>query len=139
MKENSYGVIPVFRNEDGNFLFLTIQHHEGHWGFPKGKKDSDDETDEEAAKRELKEEAGIRKVELVHEPVEEHYEFVRGGKIIQKTITYFIGLTSAKEVIIQEEEIRDFSWLPFEEARGRLTYDEAKGVLEKAYNYLLTN
>ena len=52
-ERRSYGVIPVH-----NGKFLLLKQNKGHWGFPKGHKEGN-ETDEECALRELKEESGI--------------------------------------------------------------------------------
>ena len=79
-KDFSYGVIPIYKDQDGKFSVLILKHpgrplrpvafRDGEtmsadfWGFPKGHKD-EGETDIEAAKREFAEEAGIDDCEMI--------------------------------------------------------------------------
>jgi bis(5'-nucleosidyl)-tetraphosphatase len=65
-----------------------------------------------------------------------HYVFFspRKGRI-HKTVTYFLGRTRTEEVKISEEH-RGYAWLGFEEAMGRLTYDNAREVLAAAFEAL---
>ena len=43
--------------------FLLIQHHAGHWGFPKGHQEKG-EDDLTTARRELQEETGIKQIKI---------------------------------------------------------------------------
>ena len=49
--DRSFGVIPV-RQQQGIRQYLLVQHHAGHWGFPKGHPD-EGESPREAAERDL--------------------------------------------------------------------------------------
>lgn len=62
-EDKSFGVIPVFKNDGGEYFFCLVKHRAGHWGFPKGHPDVD-ESEEETAKRELLEETGINTVDI---------------------------------------------------------------------------
>jgi bis(5'-nucleosidyl)-tetraphosphatase len=58
----SYGVTPVINKLERRYLL--IQHNAGHWSFPKGGKEGN-ESDQETALRELREEVGINQCELI--------------------------------------------------------------------------
>lgn len=126
MSEESAGVIPVHK-ESGDILL--VHHLAGHWGFPKGHLEKG-ETVKQAALRELKEETGLTEVTLRSEPVIKKYSFDKDGVQIEKTVTYFIGTVDSKEVTIEQDEIQDFTWLPYSQALERLTF--SKDVLRSA-------
>ena len=146
MKEHSFGIIPVYK-ENGQRRFLLVRHREysilskgvgqgGHWAFPKGHAEGAEEG-VQAAVRELKEETGIEEVDVVSDvSFSEHYTFARANKNISKTVTYFIGFVHATEVRIQEEEIQDFRWVSYGDALELITFEEARTVLQHAQLYL---
>ena len=55
MEYTSAGVILINMNSK----VLIVQYPEGHWGFPKGYKETEDKSLVDTAKRELKEEIDI--------------------------------------------------------------------------------
>lgn len=136
MKDYSFGVIPTIK-EDGELFYLLIQHTGdmgGHWSFPKGHKEGN-ESDTEAAKREFTEETGIREIELSKDIFFiEQFSFDRHGQTVNKTVKYFLGKVKNRAAKVQESEIKDFAWLPYEEARKRLTFPQVKTIIEKANN-----
>lgn len=132
-EDRSFGVVPLFKNK-----FLLIQHQAGHWAFPKGHQE-EGETREEAALRELNEEAGIECELLNLATVKEEYIFTDiDKKLCHKTVEYFIGKTKTSKVVIQKEEIADYKWATFKEALKRITFKEGRQTLKKAQEYLDT-
>jgi 8-oxo-dGTP pyrophosphatase MutT (NUDIX family) len=93
--EKSGGVIP-FRRRAGVIEFLLlhsilVRNPDAAWEFPKGSIEIG-ETETEAAIRELGEEACITAVDLLPDFRDEvHYTYRRGGRAIEKTITFFVG------------------------------------------------
>ena len=139
-KDSAVGVIPVYKKDDGDFLFCIVQHADGHWGFPKGHKDKD-ELDEETAKRELHEETGIEDVEIVPDKkFTEQYFFEANGARYDKTVSYFLGLVPNRSATTPEafkSEISDMRWLPYEDMLRTLTFpDGKKEMLSEAWEYL---
>jgi bis(5'-nucleosidyl)-tetraphosphatase len=112
--------------------YLLIQHHAGHWGFPKGHPNAG-ESDEQAARRELAEETGITAVELLAQPVlREQYYFRTRSSLVRKTVTYFIGLVDDPAVTPQDEEVADYAWGTFEQTLARLSFKEGRRLLQEA-------
>lgn len=132
--EQSFGVIPVYR-KDGQTYFLLVQHNSGHWSFPKGHAEPG-ESEMEAARRELREETGIRDVTLYPEPTfEERYTktaWHNPRQTVAKTVRYFLGIVRDPRVRLQAAEVQDYRWATYDEARAIITYDATRRLLEEA-------
>lgn len=135
IKEHSYGVIPVFKNQDGTVVYGVVRHAAGHWGFPKGHA-GDGETEVETAKRELQEELGIATVTLIPGiKLSEQFAYEREGTMYDKTVTYFVGLVTETPLAPLpgfEAEVTEIRWLPYGEMRALLTYENNKQTLDAA-------
>lgn len=121
-KEKSCGAI-IIENEKT----LLVQEAEGHWGFPKGHVEAN-ETEEETAIREVKEETNLdikiqngKRYEISYITDDE----------IDKTVVYFIAEKIGGNESWQEEEISQIKWATFDEALEIITYDNAKEMFRK--------
>ena len=106
----------------------------GHWDFPKGHID-DGETEIQTALRELEEETGIAHANVIdgfRETIT--YTFSGGKKQIGKEVVFFIATTKESKVTLSHEHI-DYSWLDFDSAFSRLTYNNARQVLRNAIEF----
>ena len=106
----------------------------GHWDFPKGHID-DGETEIQTALRELEEETGIANVDLVdgfRDTIT--YTFPSGQERIGKEVVFFLATTKKSKVRLSHEHI-DYSWLDFDSAFSRLTYDNARLILRNAIKF----
>ena len=132
--ERSAGAV-IFRQEEGKIYYLLLHYQSGHWDFPKGIIEKGEKI-EETAKREVKEETGIENIEFV-EGFKEwiKYFFRVKGRTIFKIVTFLLAETKQKKVKISWEHI-GFKWLPYEEALEKLTFKNAKEILEKANDFL---
>lgn len=135
IREESFGIIPL-RHFNTDWEIFIILHKQGnHWGFPKGKADRGEQP-LESAKRELKEETGLKVENLLQEePISEQYTFYRSGKKVLKQVHYFPAVVSGA-LFLQPEEIRDGKWLTFEEAYYQLTFNEAKQICLKIQEHV---
>lgn len=138
-KDASFGIVPIARRSDGNF-FLLVQHHAGHWGFPKGHAEPG-ESAEIAACREFEEETGIRAYTLLNPAAVnlsfvEHYSFIKANQSVEKTVTYFPALVHSEIVICQEKEIKAHAWLSYEAALQTLTFAPSRQILMQVQEYL---
>ncbi len=121
--EKSCGSV-VF-NDDGKVLI--VKHNLGHWDFPKGHmEENEDEYD--TAIREVKEETNIDII------LDSRYRYVityDPFPNVIKDVVYFIGKAKNNDVKNQEEEIEIVKFVSIEEAFSLLTHDNAKNVLKK--------
>jgi 8-oxo-dGTP pyrophosphatase MutT (NUDIX family) len=135
-KENSYGIIPLIFSA-GSWRVLLVQHHAGHWAFPKGHADRG-ESPQQTAERELLEETGLTfERYLSPEPLSESYIFTFRGERIYKTVYYFLALVSGK-IVIQKHEIKASQWLSLPEAFKQITFNEGKRVCQQVMEFLKT-
>lgn len=134
MQERSAGI--VLARKDGDFKYLLLHYDSGHWDFAKGHVESG-ESEESAALRELEEETGIKTVDILEGFKDKiYYTFKRGRMLVSKSVVFFVGITEEKNISLSREH-KGFEWLPFDEAIERLTFNNAKEVLQKANAFLI--
>lgn len=134
--ERSYGIIPLQR-QSGEWRVLLIQHHAGHWSFPKGHLERG-ELPQQAAERELLEETGLAIEEMLSvEPFSEKYQFNRKGNVVVKTAEYFPALVTGT-VVIQSSEIKNSQWLPLEKASEVISFQEGKEINRQVIAFIQT-
>jgi 8-oxo-dGTP pyrophosphatase MutT (NUDIX family) len=133
-KEISAGFV-VFRKENEKILFLLLQNSsKKFWDFPKGNID-EKESEAEAAKRELKEEAGIEEITIVKGFKKEMKYFYRWkGELIDKKVVMFLGEVESPKIKLSWEHSA-YDWLPFDEAK-KLLKNQKLEMLEKANDFL---
>jgi len=141
-KEKSAGAI-IFRLEKKQPLYLLLHYPSSekskkeYWDLPKGHIE-EGETEKQTVQREVQEETGLLAIELFEGFREEiHYWFQWQGEKISKTVAFYVAETKQKEITISKEHI-GFSWLAYEEALQKLTYENAKTILTKAHDFVLT-
>lgn len=138
-KERSAGAI-IFRLENGIPLYLLLRYPSArskkeYWDLPKGHMEKG-EQEKDTVVREVREETELRDIEFFDGFREEiRYWFQSKGKKISKTVAFYLAQTKQKKVTISSEHL-GFLWLGYEEARQKLTYENAKQVLNKAHNFL---
>lgn len=136
-KERSAGAV-VFMPDKKWIRYLLLHYGAGHWDFPKGHVE-EGEKEEETAKREVKEETGIEKIDILKGFKEKiHYFYRFEDKLMSKDVVFFLAKSKEEEVKISFEHI-GFEWLPYEEALERLTFKNAKEILKEANDFLGKN
>ena len=130
IEETSAGIV-LFRKENSKNLFLLLNYPSGHWDFVKGKMEKG-ETTHETAIRETKEETEIMDITFL-ENFEEWiaYNFQYQGELVQKKVVFFLAETKTKEVKISHEHL-NYTWVDYNTAMGKTTFDNARTVLTKA-------
>ena len=132
--EKSSGVI-IFRKQGDDIFYLLLHYELGHWDFAKGHIEKG-ETLEQTAIRETEEETGINDLEFINGFREWFkYFFKYKGENIMKIVTFFLARTETKDIKLSFEHI-GYKWLPYEQALGQLTFDNAKNILKKANSFL---
>jgi len=85
------------------------------------------------------EETGIKDIELIQDFKEKiQYYFKFKGELINKTVVFYLAKTKTKEVKISFEHI-GYEWLPYDKALEKLTFKNAKAILEEAHKFLKTH
>ena len=129
-QEHSVGII-LFNDKN----YLLLHYKAGHWSFIKGNGEKN-ETPQETARRELKEETGITVVFFTKDFLEkEEYFYKKKGKTIHKEVEYFLGETQETEVTLSKEH-KDYKWLSYQEAMNLISFPQGKELLRKAEEFL---
>lgn len=135
MKHTSCGVVPFFK-ENNQIKFLLIAHLDGHWGFPKGRKE-EGEKEIETAKREFIEETGITNFTIFSEKTfTEKYSFKKNNILENKEVTYFISEVFDNRVKMQKEEISQYAWLSYDNSIKILKNEGTIKLLQNVFDYL---
>lgn len=130
--EYSCGIIPLRRNNDGEWETLLIFSAKSrYWGFPKGHAEGE-ETHQEAAMRELYEETGLQVVRFLSPKMfEEQYHCFRDDVEIFKQVFFFIAEVTG-DIVLQQIEVADSQWVPLSKAHSAVTYETDKDLCRRA-------
>lgn len=138
MTEKSAGFILITDDfETDDYSVLLLHYTSGHWDFPKGNIETN-ETELQAATRELQEETGIETFRVIPNfRYVLNYKYTREAMLISKQVTLFLASTGVRKVKISHEHI-GYSWVKKSDATTQLTYKNAKNALTQAINFLET-
>ena len=132
--EKSCGAVIARQTEAGREILLIRHMNGGHWAFPKGHVEKD-ETEEQTALREIREETGlIVELDTGFRTVVT-YSPKHG---VMKDVVYFAAEVTGGTAQRQVEEVSDMRWAPLSEADELITYDNDKDILKKYQAYLET-
>lgn len=129
--EKSCGAV-IYTVVNGKRLYLVEIMQKGHTSFCKGHVEKN-ESEHQTAAREILEETGLE-VKFV-EGFRQTVEYSPDTDCL-KTVVFFLADADSTNVTIQEEEVREIEWLPYEEALTKLTFDSLREVLQQAENFL---
>jgi 8-oxo-dGTP pyrophosphatase MutT (NUDIX family) len=116
--------------------FLLIRDPYERWTLPKGHLEGA-EDDQAAAVREVQEETGISGDLGPHIGMI-IYSFYHHGQPIEKRVTFFLMQVdgSTKTTPQTSEGISEVAWFPAEQARRMISYDQVRGIFDKAVGML---
>ncbi len=133
----SAGAIPV-SCQSGLWSVFLIAHrgYEAYWGCPKGHVEPG-ETDQEAARRELKEETNLEISRFLSKtPIIEEFTYLKQGKPTFKRILFFL-VEATGIPLLQKEEIAAGKWFPLADAIERVIHPEGKATLRQVQEVLM--
>lgn len=114
----------------GTEVVLAHRRSPTIWALPKGTPD-EDETLEETAVRETREETGLEVT--VEAPIDAiHYYFVRGSVRFRKTVHFYLMRATGGDLELHDREFDDVTWMPLPEAIELVTFPTERSVLERA-------
>jgi 8-oxo-dGTP pyrophosphatase MutT (NUDIX family) len=125
----------AFRTRNGAIEVAVIAVGEKHrWQLPKGTIEVD-ESPEQAAAREVREEAGITTelVELI-DVIEYWYVGDSQGRRVRfhKKVHFFLMKYVSGDVADHDHEVEDARWMAIDEAIERLAFKNERNVVERA-------
>ncbi len=130
IEETSAGIV-LFRRDNTKILFLLLHYPSGHWDFVKGKMEKN-ETTHQTAIRETREETGITDVTFLNNFEEWiEYNFQYQGELVHKKVVFFLAETKTIQISISHEHT-DYTWMDYETAIEKTTFDNAKQILSKS-------
>ena len=133
LREKSCGAVVFVKNAE--ILYLLLQYEAGHWDFVKGNVEPN-ESEKDTVLRELKEETGIAATQIIEGFKEKIvYYYRRQGSTVHKEVVFFLIEADTKKVTLSFEHV-GFDWLNYERALEKLTFKNAKDVLQKAHAFL---
>jgi bis(5'-nucleosidyl)-tetraphosphatase len=133
LHEKSCGAVVFFKGVHVDFLLL--QYEAGHWDFVKGNIEPN-ESEIETVFRELQEETGIVATQTIGDFRERiQYFYRRQGETVQKEVIFYLIEADTEKVQLSFEHV-GYAWLDYNGALEKLTFKNAKDVLERAELFL---
>jgi 8-oxo-dGTP pyrophosphatase MutT (NUDIX family) len=123
----------------GHDVVVIVPRRRGHSGqtvlaLPKGHVDPG-ETPEQAAAREVREEAGVE-AELQGKLDDVRYWYQRGGRRILKVVSFFLFEYKTGSPEDHDDEVEEARFVPFEQAQRELSYKGEREMVQQARAHL---
>lgn len=99
------------------------------WSLPKGTPDGD-ETPQETALREVREETGLT-VSILDSVGDIHYRFMRDGRRIDKTVHYFLMEACGGDLADHDQEFEEVRWFDLAEAETMMSFPSERDILAR--------
>ena len=127
----------IARQLERDVEILVIQDGYGNWGFPKGHIEPGEEA-VDAALRECREETGLMRLEALAPLGATDWYFRAGDVIVHKYCDYFLMKAEPDDQASPQgsEGIQLVEWVGTSDAVARVTYSNARHMLEAALEHL---
>ena len=129
----------VYKKDGDVSSWLLIRHASAkHWGFPKGHVGDKipDETLEDAALREVREEGGVQAAIISPQSISTHYYFKSKDHLHKKTVHYFLMKYVSGDTADHDNEVSESKFVPEDEVFELITYKSDKEAFLKALDKL---
>jgi len=135
-KEISAGII-IYRKTVEGIKYLLLYHGGSYWNFPKGKLEQS-ERGMDAAFREVKEETGLGKNDLILKDqfrVTDKFFFFREKKRIFKIVIFYLAQSRARDITVSLEH-NGYGWFTYKEAQKIVKFQNLRNIIKKANDIL---
>ena len=136
MREISAGFILYRKTKDG-IKYLLLYHGSGYWNFPKGKLE-ENEKSFLAAVRELHEETGLRRNDLVFQDyfqTTDRYIYFRDRQRIFKIVTLYLAESRRSDIKVSSEH-EGYGWFAYPYSIKILKHQNLRNILKRANDFL---
>jgi len=124
VREPTAGGIVFRRDKDGGVEILLIQDHKDRWTIPKGHIE-EGETAQEAARREIGEEAGLHDVDVLGWLGKIHFRYRRVDKLVLiSQQVYLMRVRTDGSEIKKEDWMNGIKWFKFNDALDEIEYED---------------
>lgn len=124
VREPTAGGLVFRRDKNGNVEFLLIQDHKDRWTIPKGHIE-EGETAQEAARREIGEEAGLHDVDVLGWLGKIHFRYRRVDKLVLiSQQVYLMRVRTDGSEIQKEDWMNGIKWFKFHDALEEIEYED---------------
>ena len=130
MLHEKFGGAVLFTTEKGIKKFLLVESN--YFGFPKGHVE-ENETEQETALREIKEETGVDATIIPGFRETVNYRLPNGNV---KEVVFFIAEYAPQQYTVNRTELRGITLLTYDKAIKRITYPDTRNVLKDANEWL---
>lgn len=114
----------VFRHGEKGVEILLIQDAKDRWTIPKGHIE-EGETAQQAARREIGEEAGLKEVDILGWLGKIHFRYRRIDKLVLMTTQIYLVRAKGDTNAIQKEEwMNGIKWFTFHDALDAIEYED---------------
>lgn len=131
--EHSCGAV-VFTRIGGEYRFVLVREHNGHYGFPKGHMERG-ETQRETALREIREEVGLHPRLLRGFRTETEYT-LNEKRGVMKRVTFFLGEYRDETIVPLREELLEAPLVTYDRAMELFDHEDNKRILREAMEFL---
>jgi bis(5'-nucleosidyl)-tetraphosphatase len=134
LREKSCGAVVFLKTEDST-KYLLLNYAAGHWDFVKGNVEPN-EKEKETVVRELGEETSITDAQFIDGFRESiSYFYRRQGLTVHKEVVFFLMESRTEKVALSFEHV-GYIWLDYQHAMEKLTFKNARDVLQEAHGFL---
>jgi len=137
MEQSKSAGAVMYYSDSGKVYFLLLKYPT-YWGFAKGWIE-ENESEEQAAVREIGEETGLKDVKIIpgfrHE---QRWMFRFEGRMINRYAAYFLVKVSKEEAVRTKisDEHEDFAWLVYEDAIKKMRVKQNREMLANALEFV---
>ena len=131
--EKSCGAVVYHKNSSNDVRILLVKNHNGKcWTFPKGHVEAN-ETEQQTALREIKEETGL---DVKIEPDFRQTSIYRPFGKIKKKVVFFLAQADESTVNMQQSEIDYYIWVTIPDALKMCSHENDMKILYEAQKRL---